>query len=108
MVRQHHQLNGLELEQTWGDGEGQRSQMCCSPWGPEELDTTQRLNNGNMGGGCPLSMCLDSRGRATLLPLSVGLSGQEHWSELNLLQKIFPDPRIEPTSSASPALALQP
>ena len=33
MVRWHHQLNGLEFEQTQGDSEGQRSLVCCSPWG---------------------------------------------------------------------------
>ena len=33
MVRQHHQLNGHEFEQTLGDTGGQRSLACCSPWG---------------------------------------------------------------------------
>ena len=33
MVGWHHQLNGHEFEQTSGDGEGQRSLACCSPWG---------------------------------------------------------------------------
>ena len=28
-----HQLNGYELEQAPGDGEGQESLACCSPWG---------------------------------------------------------------------------
>ena len=28
-----------EFEQTLGDGEGQRSLLCCSPWGRKELDT---------------------------------------------------------------------
>ena len=32
MVRQHHQLNGHESEQTLGDGEGQGSLACRSPW----------------------------------------------------------------------------
>ena len=41
----HHQLNGHELGQTPGDGEGQESLACCSPRGLEELDTTCRLNN---------------------------------------------------------------
>ena len=41
----HHQLNGHEFEQTPGDGEGQGSLMCCSPWGCKELDTTEQLNN---------------------------------------------------------------
>ena len=29
-----------EFEQTPGDGEGQRSLACCSPWGQKELDVT--------------------------------------------------------------------
>ena len=29
MVRQHHQLNGHESEQTPGDSGGLRSLMCC-------------------------------------------------------------------------------
>ena len=33
MVGWHHQLNGQEFEQTLGDGEGQGSLACCSPWG---------------------------------------------------------------------------
>ena len=38
MVGWHHQLNGHEFEQTLGDGEGQGSLACCSPWGHKELD----------------------------------------------------------------------
>ena len=34
-----------EFEQTPGDGEGQGSLACCSPWDCKELDTTERLNN---------------------------------------------------------------
>ena len=30
MVGWHHQINGLEFEQTPGDGEGQGSLECCS------------------------------------------------------------------------------
>ena len=44
MVGWHHQLNGHEFEQTPGDGEGQGSLVCCSPWGHKELDTTEQLN----------------------------------------------------------------
>ena len=40
MVGWHHRLNGHEFEQSLGDGEGQRSLACYSPWGYEELDTT--------------------------------------------------------------------
>ena len=40
MVGWHHWLNGHEFEQTLGNGEGQGSLVCCSPWGCKELDTT--------------------------------------------------------------------
>ena len=45
MVGWHHQLNGHEFEQVPGDGEGQGSLACCSPWGCKELDTIEWLNN---------------------------------------------------------------
>ena len=32
--------NGHEFEQALGDGEGQASLACCSPWGGKELDMT--------------------------------------------------------------------
>ena len=41
MVGWHHQLIGHEFEQAPGDGEGQRSLVCCSPWGHKELDMTE-------------------------------------------------------------------
>ena len=41
IVGWHHQLNGHEYEQALGDGEGQGSLVCCHPWGPKELDTTE-------------------------------------------------------------------
>ena len=43
MVGYNHRLNGLEFEQAPGDGEGQRSLACFSPWGmpPKESDTTE-------------------------------------------------------------------
>ena len=37
-------LDGHEFEQALGVGEGQGSLVCCSPWGPKELDTTKQLN----------------------------------------------------------------
>ena len=40
MVGRHHRVNGLELQRTPGDGEGQRGLMCDSPWSRNELDTT--------------------------------------------------------------------
>ena len=45
MVGWHHRLDGHELEQALGDGEGQGSLACCSPWGCKELDMPEPLNN---------------------------------------------------------------
>ena len=45
MVGWHHQFNGHEFKQTPGDCEGQGSLVCCSPWGHEESDVTEQLNN---------------------------------------------------------------
>ena len=45
MAGWHHQLNGHEFEQTRGVGDGQGSQVCCSPWGHKEANTTEQLNN---------------------------------------------------------------
>ena len=44
MVGWHHQLNGHELEQALGDGEGQESLACSSPWGCKESNTAERLD----------------------------------------------------------------
>ena len=45
MVEWHYRLNGHESKQTLGDGEEQGSLACCSPWGCEESDVTERLNS---------------------------------------------------------------
>ena len=47
MVGWHHQLNGHEFDQALGDGEGQGSLACYSPWGCKESDRTEWLNNNN-------------------------------------------------------------
>ena len=45
MAGWHHRLIGHVFEQTLGDGEGQGSLAYCSPWGCEESDVTEQLNN---------------------------------------------------------------
>ena len=37
-------IHGHEFEQTPGDGEGQGSLECCSPWERKELDMIELLN----------------------------------------------------------------
>jgi len=44
MVGWHHQLNGNEFDQGPGVGDGQGGLVCCSPWGRQESDMTERLN----------------------------------------------------------------
>ena len=45
MAGWHHRLNKHDFEQALGDGEGQGSLVCCSPWGRKESDTTWQLNS---------------------------------------------------------------
>ena len=49
MVGWHHRLNGHEFEQVPGDGKGQGSLVCCSPWGHKESDMNERVSNMNKG-----------------------------------------------------------
>ena len=44
MVEWHYLLDGHEFEQAPGVDEGQGSLVCCSPWGSQESDTTERLD----------------------------------------------------------------
>ena len=39
-----HQFNEYEFQQSPADGEGQGGLACCSLWGCEESDTTERLD----------------------------------------------------------------
>ena len=45
IVGGHHRLDGHEFEQALGDGDGQGSLACCSPWGHKESDKTKKLKN---------------------------------------------------------------
>ena len=44
MVRWHHRLDGHGFGWTPGVGDGQGGLACCSSWGREESDMTERLN----------------------------------------------------------------
>ena len=45
--RGHRRLSGYEFEQALGDGEGQGTLACCSPWGLKDSDTTEPLSISN-------------------------------------------------------------
>ena len=49
MVGRYHWFNGHEFEHPLGVGDGQRSLVCCSPWGRKESDTTEQLNWSRFG-----------------------------------------------------------
>ena len=44
MVGCHHRLDGHELEQASGVGDGHGILACCRPWGHKELNTSEQLN----------------------------------------------------------------
>ena len=93
MVGWHHQLNGQELEQALGYGEGQGS-LVCSSLDRKESDRTEQLSNNNG----TLTHTQRSKGRLCVCtqllslvqffvvpwivglqaPLSLGFSRQEH------------------------------
>ena len=50
MVGWYHWLKGHEFEETPGDGEGQGSLACCSPWGYKESDMIEQQQQ------CPLHL----------------------------------------------------
>ena len=41
MIGWHHQLTGHKFEQAPGDGTGQESLACCSPWDCKDSDMTE-------------------------------------------------------------------
>jgi len=51
MVGWHHPLNEHEFEQALRGDEGQRSLVCCSPWGCNESERTEQLKNSSVNQG---------------------------------------------------------
>ena len=79
-VRWHLWLNGNELVQAPGVGNGQESLACCSPWGCKESDMTEWLNWTEVW---DLS---DIDHKATMLPVFKGLNAKlEHSSRKIIL-----------------------
>ena len=44
MASPTHRLDGHEIDQAVGFGDGQGSLACCSAWGHKESDKTEQLN----------------------------------------------------------------
>ena len=118
MPEWHHQLNAHEFEQAHGDGEGQGSLACCSPWVAKSWThlATEKQQQKNDSRYCAILQYY-SRAQSCWLfatawtvahqtPLSMGFFRQEYWSGLP-----FPSPRNLPNSGIEPkfplSLALQ-
>ena len=56
MVGWHDQLNGHNFEHFPGDSEGQKSLVCCRPWGCKEMETTEWLKNNSIKDEIELSL----------------------------------------------------
>ena len=50
-------------QQTLGDREGQGSLGCCSPWGCNESDMTEEVNNSNY-----MCVCVCARAHVYIIP----------------------------------------
>ena len=84
MVRRHHWLNRHEFEQTLGDSGGYRSLAYCSPWGGNESDTTQWLNNSNNSARAPWFLDILLKVVLTLvysLPIYFSVASSKYLSE---------------------------
>ena len=118
MPEWHHQLNAHEFEQAHGDGDGQGSLACCSPWVAKSWThlATEKQQQKNDSRYCAILQYY-SRAQSCWLfatawtvahqtPLSMGFFRQEYWSGLP-----FPSPRDLPNSGIEPkfplSLALQ-
>ena len=44
MIGWGHRIDGHEFEQAPGVGDRQGRLVCCSLWGPEDLDMMEQLN----------------------------------------------------------------
>ena len=77
MAGWYHCCNGHELGPTSGDGEGQGSLPCCSPWGHKESDMTGQLNKIGIHSqrGQSVPSCVSETNRQRASPLRSQLAG---------------------------------
>ena len=71
-----HWLDGREFEQTPGDGEGQGSLACCSPWGCHELDKIGWQNKNKTKDRVWSWTCRSISGRPGLVCLPTAVLGE--------------------------------
>ena len=100
MVRGHHQLDGHELEQALGVGDGQGGLACCTLWCHKESETTERVNWTEMIWSIKWKWKSLRYVQLFVTPWtiqSMAFSRSEYWGgNLSLLQGIFPAKRSHP------------
>ena len=74
--------NGHEFEQAPGDGEGQGSLACCSPWGHKELNMTEQLKNNKKPPGLWRTnfCCFTSLSMWSFVTIILGTQHRQHFS----------------------------
>ena len=98
MVGWHHRLTGHEFKQALGDSEAQGSLVHYSPWGREELDTTEQLNNKQQQTGRKLG-----KGEAHVLTSQSSHLPGDPTSQVSWGQKILTSQRTRgPVSTLGP------
>ena len=64
------------FEPSLGDSDGQGSRACCSPWGHQESDTTEQLNNVTWKVGSPkMGHCIKFKLKSNI-PLVMNLNAK--------------------------------
>ena len=81
MVRQYHQLNGHEFEQTLGDSKGQESLECYISWGLKESDRILLLNNNSIKIALSSICTVDHK-------IKKKLAFIEYWGHLSLILQL--------------------
>ena len=96
MVGWHCWLNRYEFEWAQGDGDGQGSLACCSPWGCKKSDTTDQPNKNQHHACNPVYaasspafhgvtvLCLNHSGSGFNLHFPCSFKGHQSVSNLNL------------------------
>ena len=84
MVGWHYLLNGHELEQTLGDGEGQGSLACCTPWDHKDIKEERRERDSETTGIFISYLFADSL---------ICKASQKIYTEASLLERVNPLPQ---------------
>ena len=103
MVGWHHRLNGYELGQTPGDGEGQGSLACCSPRGCKESETAWWLNSIPVSFGLASSLkILHIFKNTSSLPFCYFGAGEDKPASFYCQEDLQPSPTEEANWEGSP------